>query len=155
MNIGYEKFNYLAREQGARQPLTHNELKEALESEVTMSFYGLAQHINWWCSPKSIERWCKGFPGYQMYSKNIKPGLSERNREEQVLFAKHVRNRWGLPPGTKFLWVHSDEKWFHSLVPHRNAKAIPELGIQKESYSVHHKKHIAKVGFDTFLAAVP
>jgi hypothetical protein len=38
-----------------------------------------------------------------------------------------------------------DEKWFHSLVPRSNAKACEELGIMKQSYSAHHKKHIAKV----------
>ena len=143
--IDFERFEFLAREHDARQPFIKEQLVEALESQVTMSFYGLAQHINWWCSPKSIERWLKRFPGYAMYSKNIKPGLSERNREKQVIFAKHVRNRWNLPPDSLILWIHSDEKWFHSLVARRNAKAIPELGIEKESYSAHHKKHIAKV----------
>jgi len=135
----------MAREHDARQPYIKVQLVEAIESEVTMSFYGLAQHINWWCSPKSIERWLKKFPGYAMYSKNIKPGLSETNRGKQVTFAKHVRNRWNLPPEALILWIHCDEKWFHSLVPRRNAKAVPELGIHKESYSAHHKKHIAKV----------
>jgi hypothetical protein len=38
-----------------------------------------------------------------------------------------------------------DEKWFSGLVPRTNAKACTELGIAKESYSAHHKKHIAKV----------
>ena len=143
--LDVERYEFMAREHDARQPHIKDQLVQALESEVTMSFYGLAQHLNWWCSPKSIERWLKRFPGYTMYSKNIKPGLSERNREKQVVFAKHVRNRWGLPPGTLILWIHCDEKWFHSLVPRRNAKAIAELGIEKESYSAHHKKHIAKV----------
>ena len=29
--------------------------------------------------------------------------------------------------------------------PRTNAKACPELGIEKTSFSAHHKKHIAKV----------
>ena len=52
---------------------------------------------------------------------------------------------WGLEEGTKILWIHCDEKWFHGIVPRTNAKACPELGIQKSSHSAHHKKHIAKV----------
>ena len=80
--IDFERFNFLAREHDARQPFIKVQLAEALESEVAMSFYGLAQYINWWCSPKTIEWWWKRFPGYRMYSKNIKPGLSERNREK-------------------------------------------------------------------------
>jgi hypothetical protein len=38
-----------------------------------------------------------------------------------------------------------DEKWFHGLVPRANAKSCEELGIMKQTYSAHHKKHIAKV----------
>ncbi len=38
-----------------------------------------------------------------------------------------------------------DEKWFSGLVPRTNAKACAELGIEKQTYSAHHKKHIAKV----------
>ncbi len=63
-----------------------------------------------------------------------------------MVFSKHVRNRWGLPPG-KFLWIHtsSDEKWFHALVPRSNAKACEELGLLRDSYSARHKSHIGKV----------
>jgi hypothetical protein len=66
---------------------------------------------------------------------------------KQVLFSKHVHNMWGLDPATtnKILWVMCDEKWFHGLVPRANAKACAELGIEKETHSDHHKKHIAKV----------
>ena len=84
-------------------------------------------------------------PGFELYTKNMKPGLTEVNREKQVVFAKHVHNYWGLPRETLILWVHSDEKWFHALVPRSNAKACEELGIPKQSYSVHHKSHVGKV----------
>ena len=83
-------------------------------------------------------------------------------------FSKHVHNRWGLRRNQKFLWIMSDEKWFHALVPRQyhqllfspvcaclttlcfvadrnNAKSCAELGIRKQSYSAHHKKHIGKV----------
>jgi hypothetical protein len=46
-------------------------------------------------------------------TKNVRPALSEDNRAKQVAFAQHVRNRCGLPPGTKILWTMSDEKWFY------------------------------------------
>ncbi len=52
----------------------------------------------------------------------------------------------------KFFWVMCDEKWFHGLVPRANAKACAELGIEKETYSAHHKKHIAKVMVDCTVA---
>ena len=108
------------------------------------SYRALSKLINNWCSPWTIEKWLKAHPTYYIYSKNIKPGLSEPNKIKQVQFAKHVRSRWGLPPG-KFLWIHSDEKWFHALVPRHNAKACAELGLKRQSYSVHHKSHIKKV----------
>jgi hypothetical protein len=39
----------------------------------------------------------------------------------------------------------SDEKWWFGLVARAFAKMCPALGIQKEVFAVHHKKHIAKV----------
>ena len=80
-----------------------------------------------------------------MYEKNIKPGLTAANRVKQVAFAKHVHNKWGLDPARKVLWIMSDEKWFHAMVPRSNAKACEELGIKVKSYSAHHKRHITKV----------
>ena len=80
-----------------------------------------------------------------MYTKRIKPGLSEINRTKQIAFSKHVHNRWGLARDQKFLWTMSDEKWWFGLVARSFAKMCPALGIEKEVFSVHHKKHIAKV----------
>jgi hypothetical protein len=39
----------------------------------------------------------------------------------------------------------SDEKWWFGLVARTFAKMCPALGIKKEVFAVHHKKHIAKV----------
>ena len=47
-----------------------------------------------------------------------------------------------LSMGTKMLWIHPDEKWFKALVPRTNAKECAELGIERDSFSVHHKCHI-------------
>ena len=80
-----------------------------------------------------------------MYTKRIRPGLTEANREKQITFSKHVHNRWGLGPNVKVLWTMSDEKWWFGLVSRTFAKMCPALGIEKEVFSVHHKKHIAKV----------
>jgi hypothetical protein len=101
-----------------------------------------------------------------MYKKCILPGLTATNSAKQVLFSRHVHAHWDLEPGTKVLWImvifqnlsihlrcmiyfllckKSDEKWFFGLVPRNNAKACKELGVFKQSYSAHHKKHMAKV----------
>ena len=145
-SIDVERYTALARQHDARQPMIKSDLLEALESNVCLSYLALARYIDFWCGPKTIERWFKSFSSYHLYAKNVKPGLTPGNREKQVVFAKDVHSGHGLPINPKgVLWVHSDEKWFHALVPRRNAKACEELGISKESYSVHHKSHIGKV----------
>ena len=103
--------------------------------------------INGWCCATTIESWFKTHPDYHIYSKNIKPGLTSTNRIKQVNFSAHVHNLWGITrvPRSKFLWIHCNEKWFHALVPRRNAKASRLLGVPRQTYSAHHKSHIAKV----------
>jgi hypothetical protein len=39
----------------------------------------------------------------------------------------------------------SDEKWWFGLVARTFAKMCPELGIEQQSFSAHHKSHINKV----------
>ncbi len=82
-----------------------------------------------------------------MYTKRIRPGLSEVNRLKQINFSKHMQNRWGLEGNRKILWTMSDEKWWFGLVSRTFAKMCPALGIKKEVFAVHHKKHIAKVKY--------
>jgi hypothetical protein len=77
------------------------------------SYRTLSKHINNWCSLFTVESWLHAHPTYHVYAKYRKPGLTHQNREKQEVLSKHARNRWGLPPG-KFLWMHSDEKWFQS-----------------------------------------
>ena len=141
------KYQRMAREHDARQPFIQEELVEALRNNVCTSYRQLAKHVNGWCAMRTIETWLRSHPTYHMYAKNIKPGLTEENRAKQVAFSKRVHNLWGLDRSqhTKILWVMCDEKWFSGLVPRTNAKACAELGIEKESYSAHHKKHLAKV----------
>ena len=109
--IDVEKHTALARQHNARQPMIKSDLIEALESNVCMSYHGLARHIDFWCGPKTIERWFRSYPGFHMYAKNVKPGLTPGNREKQVVFAKDVHSGHGLAINPKgVLWIHSDEK---------------------------------------------
>jgi hypothetical protein len=68
----------LAREHDERQPFIQQEILDALiEGHSCHSYRSLSKHINDWCSPWTIEKWFKLHPSYHIYSKNIKPGLSE------------------------------------------------------------------------------
>ncbi len=143
------RYERMAREHDARQPFIEEELLDALKSNVCTSYRQLSKHINGWCAAATVETWLKSHPGFHLYAKNIKPGLTEENRAKQskasIIFkesAQYVGFRRSTP---KILWIMCDEKWFSGLVPRTNAKACAELGIGKESYSAHHKKHIAKV----------
>jgi hypothetical protein len=143
MGIEMTRYERMEREHDARQPFVEQDLIEALQANVCRSYRQLSKHINSWCATREI--WLKSHKSYHIYTKNIKPGLSVENRAKQVAFSAHVHNRWGLDPSIKkVLWVMCDEKWFHGLVPRANAKACEELGILKQTYSAHHKKHIAK-----------
>jgi hypothetical protein len=51
----------------------------------------------------------------------------------------------GLEGNKRVLWTMSDEKWWFGLVSRTFAKMCPALGIAKEVFAVHHKKHISKV----------
>ncbi len=140
MGTDLSRYERMEREHDARQPF----VEAALQGNVCRSYRQLAKHINSWCAANStVKLWLKkGHTSYHIYAKNIKPGLSAK----QVAFSKHVHNKWGLGAEVKkILWVVCDEKWFHGLAPRSNAKACEERGIQKQSYSAHHKKHIAKV----------
>ncbi len=110
-----------------------------------MPYWALARHVNKCCRHTCIASWLQPHETYSLYAKNIKPGLTVDNHIKLVAFSRRVMDRWGLPPNSKILWIHCDEKWLHGVVLRTNAKACPGLGIPKTSHSVHHKKHIAKV----------
>ncbi len=98
-------YDRLAREHLNRQPTVAEDLVDALKANVCRSYRALSKVINGWCSPATIEKWLKAHPEYHIYSKNIKPGLTIENRVKQVAFSQHVHNRWGLPAGTKILFM--------------------------------------------------
>jgi hypothetical protein len=133
------------RQHDARHPFIQDELIQGIISYNCVSYRQLALHINNWCQHTCIAAWLHSHETYSLYAKNIKPGLTPENQLKQVCFSRRVHDRWGLAEGSKILWIHCDEKWFHGIVPRTNAKACPELGIHKSSHTAHHKKHIAKV----------
>ena len=109
------------------------------------SYASVAKATGDWCSGETIRNWLTSQPDFCLYTKRIRPGLSEINREKQIIFSQHVHNRWGVVGSRKILWTMSDEKWWFGLVARTFAKMCPALGIKKEVFAVHHKKHIAKV----------
>ena len=133
----------LSKEHDSKWPFIRQELIDALEAQVCRSYKQLSTYVNGWCSARTIERWLNSHPSFEVYGKNIKPGLTEVmrlyscihvtihlslmflffflpqvNKGKQVEFSMRVVEfRWGLAPTIKVLWIMSDEKWFHALVP--------------------------------------
>lgn len=139
-----ETYEKKSRDHDARQPRIAQDLADGLNTGIR-TWVQLSNWIRNWCGPASIQRWLTSHETYSTYRKNIIPGLSKANSDKQVVFSKNVLNHWGLPPSTKVLWVMSDEKWFHGLVPRSLHKACPEIGVHKTFHSAHHKNHITKV----------
>jgi hypothetical protein len=99
---GYDKKSrdHIARQKGAKE-----ELVSLLAQNGRRSYSALGKAMNMWCSISTIERFFKSQKDFQYYSQNVRPLLSEGNRQKQVAFAQHVHNRWGLGPGNKILWT--------------------------------------------------
>ena len=144
--IPYEKKqrDHMAK-QGIMRECVVDALKKAKGGNCSRSYASLAKATGDWCNRSTITHWLQSKPDYCLYTKRIRPGLTEQNRVKQIAFSKHVHNRWGLPENLKVLWTMSDEKWWFGLVSRTFAKMCPALGIEKEVFSVHHKKHISKV----------
>jgi hypothetical protein len=122
-----------------------NALQKEKGGNCSRSYASVAKDTGDWCSSQTIFNWLKSQPDFCMYTKRIRPGLTETNRQKQIDFSAHVHNRWGLQGNRKILWTMSDEKWWFGLVSRTFAKMCPALGFKKEVFSVHHKNHIAKV----------
>jgi hypothetical protein len=144
--VAYEK---KARDHLAKQSVMKEAVIDALQKEkggnYQRSYASVAKATGDWCCSQTIYNWLKSQPDFCLYTKRIRPGLTEVNREKQINFSKHVHNRWGLEGSRKILWTMSDEKWWFGLVARTFAKMCPALGIKKEVLAVHHKKHIVKV----------
>jgi hypothetical protein len=99
----------MAKEHDQRQPFIQEDIVDALIMGNNCTSYRTLSrhiHINGRCMPSTIEQWLRFHPTYQVYAKNIKPGLTEQNRGKQVIFSKHVHNRWGIIITTKKILVH-------------------------------------------------
>ncbi len=94
-----------SRDHNARHKGAKVELIDTLNRNGRRSFCALEKAINNWCSYKTIERFFKSQPDFNMHSQNVRPLLSEGNRQKQVAFSKHVCNRWGLGEGKTILWT--------------------------------------------------
>ena len=99
---GYDK---KARDHDKRQQGTKGELVDVMNRNARRSYASLEKALNNWCSWKTIERFLKSNADFTTYSQNIRPLLSEGNRQKQVRFSTHVHTRWGLPPNQKILWT--------------------------------------------------
>ncbi len=74
-------YERMAKQHDERQPFIQEEIMDALiHSNNCTSYRALSKHTNGWCSPATIEVWLKSHPTYQIYAKNIKPGLTAQNR---------------------------------------------------------------------------
>jgi hypothetical protein len=81
-----------ARVHDERQPYIQDDLLDALHRNNCTSYRALSMYVNGWCALSTIEQWFKAHPTYLVYAKNIKPGLTEQNREKQGIFSKHVHS---------------------------------------------------------------
>ncbi len=103
-----------ARDHLAKQSIMKEAVVDALQKEkggnCSRSYASVAKDTGDWCSSQTIFNWLKYQPDFCMYTKRIRPGLTEVNRQKQVTFSKHVHNRWGLEGTRKILWTMSDEK---------------------------------------------
>jgi hypothetical protein len=43
-----------------------------------------------WCDRLTIMKWLKSQPDFFLYTKRIRPGLTEVNRQKQIEFSRHV-----------------------------------------------------------------
>jgi len=98
----YEK---RSRDHNERHKGAKGDLIDLLNRNGRRSYSSLGKALNNWCSASTVERFLKSNPDYLSYSQNVRPLLSEGNRQKQVAFSKHVQNRWGLGAGIKILWT--------------------------------------------------
>jgi hypothetical protein len=103
-NVG-AAYDKKARDHDKQQQGTKGELVAVMNRNARRSYASLEKVLDNWCSWKTIERFLKSNDDFTTYSQNIRPLLSEGNRQRQVTFSKHVHNRWGLRPGKKILWM--------------------------------------------------
>ncbi len=87
----YEKQSrdHLAKQNVMKEAVTHALQKEK-GGNYSRSYASLAKSTGNWCSSQTIFNWLKSQPDFCMYTKRIRPGLTEANRLKQIEFSKHV-----------------------------------------------------------------
>ncbi len=81
--VPYEK---KARDHLAKQSVIKGAVVNALQKEkggnCLRSYASVAKDTGDWCSSQTIFNWLKSQPDFCMYTKRIRPGLTEANRQK-------------------------------------------------------------------------
>ena len=136
-----EQWEAQRRHMVARQQHIKTQLLDQMKKDNSLSYEGLANGIERWCSPGAIRRWVMSREGYAMYSERVIPLLSKEQRQKHYIFSKRFLNNWGYGAG-KFLLIHYDEKWFWGMLLCKTAKKFK--GLDPETIKAYHKCHISK-----------
>ena len=93
-----EPYEKKARDHVAKQGVMKEAVIDALQKEkggnCQRLYASVAKATGDWCSSETIRNWLTSQPDFCLYTKRIRPGLSEINREKQIHFSQHVHNRW-------------------------------------------------------------
>ena len=107
----------------ARQPLIATSIKDYLNKNPSISYHGIANSINNWCSPVTIQRWITSREGFKIYAERVIPLLSKEQKMKHLSFAKRFLNNWNRGPG-KYLLIHYDENWFWGHLARKTVKTF-------------------------------
>jgi hypothetical protein len=113
--------DHLAKQSVMKEAVTHA-LRKEHGGNCSRSYASVAKDTGDLCSSQTIFNWLKSQPDFCMYTKRIRPGLTEANQLKQIEFSKHVHDRWGVQGSKKILWTMSDEKWWFGLAARTFAK---------------------------------
>ena len=116
-------------------------IKSVVRKNPSITYHGIANEIDYWCSASTIQRWITSREGYKLYSERVIPLLSVAQKEKHLAFAKHLLNNWGRGSG-KYLLIHFDEKWFWGLLMRNTAKSFED--IKQRVMKIYHKCHVSK-----------
>ncbi len=122
----YSEYTRLAKQHDVRQPFIKEDILDALKlGNNCHSYRALSKHITNWCAPYTIETWLRSHPTYNIYAKNIKPGLTPQNREKQVIFLNGCGIVGGYRPANLFGFIVMKNGFMHlyGAVMQRHAKS--------------------------------
>ncbi len=81
-------FEKIARDKNVRQALMAECVTDALQKKkggnCLRSFRSLANATDNWCSHQANSNWLTSQPTYAVFNKNVRPGLTDANRQKQV-----------------------------------------------------------------------